>query len=558
MCVADSGANRAHPLLEPFLAESDQHTHRQPWGVDDVADAGFIGHGTNMCGIALLGGGLAELLRGSGPVEIRHRLESVKILPRAGGNPLVQVPLILATVPTGPETVRPERRRVFVLAVSSPSPGTKGMPSLDAAVLDALAVGRIVDADTANDRLVNVGEPDPDAARLWVVATGNVRDGHRADVDTRCGECPVEPPGEAWNVLTVGAMTDLDRVPDPPAMALAARGSLSPFSRTSDLFDDDRPVKPEIVMEGGNLTSPSGSASPETHDDLSLLTTHHRLTGGQFASGAGTSFAAAQAARLVAVLLAERPDLRPETIRGLMVHAARWTPAMWKTVKAAGTGKAARLRLLRRFGWGVPDVALLLRSLRHRLTLIAEERIVPFDEHGNYAGMKFHPLPWPRKTLLALGETPVCLRVTLSTFIDPHVARRGRYGYPSHQFRFDLRRPREESIFFRQKVNAKLREPPDPEGEPLADRASARWFFGTDARTRGGIFSDTWTGNAADLADCGELSVVPVTGWWKDRCLAREARYSLLTSIETEDPRVDFATEVEAEIVAMAEVAVDG
>src|SRR5690606_21472063 len=45
------------------------------------------------------------------------------------------------------------------------------------------------------------------------------------------------------------------------------------------------------------------------------------------------------------------------------------------------------------------------------------------------------------------------------------------------------------------------------------------------------VHSDTWSGTAAELAECGVIAVFPVTGWWKERphlnCWNRQARYSL-------------------------------
>ncbi len=41
-----------------------------------------------------------------------------------------------------------------------------------------------------------------------------------------------------------------------------------------------------------------------------------------------TSAATAQAAYLAASILADYPNLWPETVRALIVHSADWTPAM--------------------------------------------------------------------------------------------------------------------------------------------------------------------------------------------------------------------------------------
>ena len=83
VCLLDSGANRAHPLLENSLAENDQYTFRPEWGVGDSAY--WNGHGTQMAGMALYGD-LQQPLGGSGGVVLTYRLETVKILPPAGQN----------------------------------------------------------------------------------------------------------------------------------------------------------------------------------------------------------------------------------------------------------------------------------------------------------------------------------------------------------------------------------------------------------------------------------------------------------------------------------------
>ncbi len=52
VCVLDTGANRAHPLLEPALAPEDQHAIDPAWG---VSDHHFQGHGSGMAGLSLHG-----------------------------------------------------------------------------------------------------------------------------------------------------------------------------------------------------------------------------------------------------------------------------------------------------------------------------------------------------------------------------------------------------------------------------------------------------------------------------------------------------------------------
>lgn len=74
VCIFDTGVNNGHPLIRSGLANSDLHTVEPAWGSDDTK-----GHGTAMAGLALAGD-LTEAIASGTPVEIRHRLESVKLL----------------------------------------------------------------------------------------------------------------------------------------------------------------------------------------------------------------------------------------------------------------------------------------------------------------------------------------------------------------------------------------------------------------------------------------------------------------------------------------------
>jgi subtilase family protein len=116
VCLLDSGATQAHPLIAPGLDPGDQHSYDAAWGVGDGAH--WNGHGTLMSGVALYGDLEAALSHGR-PVPLRHRLETVKILPPAGQ---VDPELYGAITGTGialAEARAPRRRRVICMAVTS-------------------------------------------------------------------------------------------------------------------------------------------------------------------------------------------------------------------------------------------------------------------------------------------------------------------------------------------------------------------------------------------------------------------------------------------------------
>ena len=540
VCLLDTGVNRGHRLLSPALADDDLHTVEPGWGTDDAE-----GHGTGMAGLALAGN-LTDVLAGSGPIQFGHRLESVKLLPHDGAtgtDPEHHGYLTIEAV-ARPEISAPGHRRVFGLTVTARDNRDQGRPSAWSSALDALAA----DSDDHG------GHP-----RLVVVSAGNVNDpmawrNYPASNDSD----GVHDPAQAWNVLTVGACTDLVRITEPDTRGLgpiAQRGSLSPFTTTSFPWEGHWPLKPDVVMEGGNVASDSLGAV--TIPSLSLLTTSHRPAERSFTTTHATSAATALASRLAAQVMEAYPSLWPETVRGLIVHSAEWTDALKDAYLASqNPSKSDYQKLLRRCGFGLPNLDRALWSVAHSLTMVVEETLIPFErrESGNVVTreMQIHRLPWPQESLEALGETPVEMRVTLSYFIEPNPSRRGvrtRYRYESHGLRFDVKRPLESIDAFRGRISAATRDDQYKSGMSGDDPA---WLIGTQSRHRGSLHGDIWRGSAADLASRGAIAVYPTSGWWKTRPALkhydRAVRYSLVVSIRAPEVDVDLYAEVANQI----------
>lgn len=555
-CVLDTGAYRDHPLLEASLSPEDCHACDPNWMPND-----HDGHGTEMAGLALYGR-LDSAILGNGVVRLAHRLESVKVLPPP---PNVTPPqlygAVTATAASLVEIQRPDRPRVFSLAITADwqtdSPDAKrayGQPTSWSAAIDALAAGLAIDVDDSG--LLFLNESELTAQRLFVISAGNV-DVLEEDHLTRSDLEPIEDPAQAWNGLTVGAYTDLTDVSGDPSFdgwaPLAVRGELSPFSRTAVAFERSWPHKPDVVLEGGNAVRSPSSTAFDTPEVLQVLTTKAPISDQRLLTvTSATSAATAQAAFLGASILADNPDLWPETVRALIVHSAEWTTAMQSRFTSASS-RARRVALFRRYGMGVPDLARATRSATDALTLIVQDIIHPYDGQGRTREMHIHALPWPADVLSTLGEAEVRMRVTLSYFIEPNPARRGwvrRYSYASHGLRFSVRQATEKTEDFRKRVNLQARA----EGErmPTSESDAQDWFFGPEQRTAGSLHTDVWTGTAADLADRGVIAVFPVSGWWKERKdrdhSNRGARYALVVSIETPDQDVDIWTPVAQQV----------
>ena len=540
ICILDTGINRGHPLLAPSLEPEDMHTVEPAWGKDDTC-----GHGTNMAGLAVLGD-LTDALDIQEPLRVEHRLESVKLLPDDGGNAgdAKHHGYLTTEAVMRPEITDPDRPRVFGMAVTAKDYRDRGRPSAWSAALDRLSADSEKDGETP--RLLMVSAGNIQALNLWAeYPNSNSTEG-------------IHDPGQAWNALTVGAFTNLVNITESDAneyQPIASVGGLSPFSTTSRIWQKMWP----LIFEGGNAAR--DALSPCTMPSLSLLTTHHVPGESLFTTVNATSAATALVARMAAKLMKIYPELWPESIRALIVHSAQWTPDMEKMFLPL-PGKAQKNdyeHLVRHCGFGVPDLDRALWSVLNSLTLVAQDRLHPFQREGSkppkLRDMHLFRLPWTLEELEALGRTPVKMRVTLSYFIEPNPSERGfrsRYNYESHGLRFDVKRATESADEFRARINVAARD--EEEGTRKTRDDGSEWTIGKRNRHKGSIHSDIWRGTAADLASRGVIAVYPTVGWWRSRPRLERynnaARYSLVVSIHAPEVDVDLYTPVANQIAA--------
>ena len=549
VCILDTGVNRQHPLLADILAESDHDTVRSEWGKDDHHQPG---HGTPMAGLAAHGD-LTEILQTSDSIDLGYRLESVKILPRVGHNepenygPISQQAMALA------ELNAPQRKRVFSLAVTAtdaPEFRETGKPSAWSSAIDSYAAGYLEDDNTK---------------RLICVSAGNVNPVNRSDYTALNETGSIEDPGQSWNALTIGAFTQKDSLQDEHGNLLtdweciAPKGGLSPTSCTGVMWSSKQsrhwPLKPDLVLEGGNLAADS-SGSVNALDSLSLLTTHANFQQRLFTTFGATSAATALAAGMAANTQAAYPQFWPETIRALIVHSAEWTPAMTSGVRM--NEKSSVSTVLQRYGHGVPDLSRAVACARQRATLVCQDSLQPFEKRqdGSIAtrDMMIYQMPWPKSLLQQDSEAMMRLRITLSYFVEPNPGSRAvntKYRYAGCNLRFQVQTPTESRTAFIARVSDAVSKE-EKEDYRRPDDTTDGWVIGDENRRRGSLHTDTWEGTGANLAQMGHLIVYPVNGWWRLRPQHKRfndrIRYALIVSIETLGLDVDLYAAIQAEI----------
>lgn len=542
-CVIDTGANIGHPLLAPILEENDCHTVNADWGTADVD-----GHGTLMCGTVAFGDKLGDLLHAGAPIELPFRLESSKLIPKSGYKSDGRLyGERTAQAISRAEVERDDARRAFCLTITSDDGRDRGRPSSWSGAIDQLAAG--VD-----------GAPP----RLLLIAAGNVTGSHEWAAYPEANLTnTVHDPAQAWNALTVGAVTLKDKIEDEDLAfeytPVARSGQLSPFSSTSMTWESKWPNKPDIVLEGGNAAKDATNFSTDL-EDLSLLSINHKPQESLLRSTAMTSAATGLATEMACRLMAQYPDAWPETIRALLVHSASWTDELKRQFFDAHISEKANIeRLLRICGYGVPNFDRALQSARNSLTLIAEEIIQPFGPNKpgskdfKAKDMHLYELPWPTDALAELPDnTPVRIDVTLSYFVEPgpgEIGWRDKYRYRSHGLDFNIKTPTETLDSFKTRINKAAR---DPDGTGYGG-ASVKWEIGPQyGRPRGSIHRDWVEMAAIDARSANVVGIFPRTGWWKERKhLGRansKARYSLIVTLTTPPTEVDIYTPVAVKI----------
>ena len=507
--ILDGGINNGHPMLQALLPDERRATVLPNTNVFHEGD-----HGTGMAGLVEYGD-LSNFMGRRGHLEINHVLASVKILSQVANDKQLYGKITSDAI----ETAEHLGAKITCMAVTEDHERNDGSPSSWSAAID--------------NALYNEGRCD----RLMVVSAGNTSpsDIDAADYTTSLVNSSVQSPGQSQNAIIVGAYTRRAICKRAGFTAIAPPDGLSPHTRTSWMWRRNA-IKPDIVMEGGNLgVHPilGNTALPE----LGLVTTCADFNQEPLMEFNATSAATALAARLAARIKTVNPALSALSVRALMVHSARWTSEM-----EALSNKSSDI--VKYCGYGVPDERKAMVSSDTNATFVVENELTPFNADGTYNQMHFYALPWPKDLLLQMNEETVRLRVTLSYYIEPSPGFKSaynRYRFASAGLAFDVKTPSETREQFIARKNFK------EQVDESSTNDSNRWQVGIQLRGNSTLQSDWFECTARELAECNEIGIYPQSGWWKYRKIENihnRIKYSLVVSIETAETEIYDAVRI--------------
>lgn len=549
--VLDGNTIVSHPLIGPAL--KDNHRARP-----DLAPEHSEEHATEMAGLALFGNLKREIAEEK--FFIPHMVEGVQIFDettKPGEYGLLTENAFDLTNDT--------LNSAYIMPVTDTDDKHKGKPSIWSSYIDKIAF--------TNKKLVavSVGNLPKHIVDNDILIVEKVKN---TDYEEYQKNGCIENPAQAWNVLSVGAFTEIC---NPNASSIngnipyANPGELSPFSRTSYLFESQWPIKPEILFEGGNMAI--DIHDDVVHDSSFSLTSCNPdwRTDTPFTTVNATSAATGLAGKFLGELLSKYPDYWPETIRGLTIHSAEWTDAM-KDKLPTNITKAEQGLWLRLYGYGVPNLNRAMYSASNALTLVVQKDFQVFEQkfknglpaEGKTAQLVLIPLPWPTELLQdELGTKKIKIKVTLSYFVKPNPSSRGygsKYAYQSHNLKFDLQRPTETKEQFEHRIN-KLAN--DDNEISVTNQDSLNWLYGVNLRSKGSVHKDILEVTGADLANMKYLAVYSTNGWWKNSKKISpkdtRSRFSLIIDIDAGEIDVDLYNLIKNEIQLLipSEVMVD-
>lgn len=534
IAILDTGLNSNHPLVKPFVLPNGEASYDNSWG---TADTPIDYHGTAMAGICIYDS-LSSCLSSINTYYINHKIENGKIINVRPNDPHLYGFIVAQTI-SKLIINNPNYSRVYCMAVTETGECDDGKPSSWSAYLDNICFGNI-------DQI----------KKIFMVSAGNYDDIHQLINYPKINKLQsVQSPGQAWNVVTIGGITFKEN-----DNSIAKIGELCPFSRTSTLWSNKWPIKPDVVFEGGNAVIDNNVVLSDS--DLSEATTEGDfINRGLLRPFSATSLATAKGSNFAIRLCELYPDYWPETIRALLIHSASWTEQIENQFLTLAN-KADYKKLLRTCGYGVPSFSKASECQNNYVNMIIQSELKPFKKENSDIKLNEYALfevLWPKDLLMSNFESDAKIKITLSYYIESNPGELGwkdKYRYASCGLRFSINGQLSKKQFI-STITDYINSDDDVNQDRVDYTTGVTWKYGVQARNVGSIHSDIWETTAGVLAESRYIAIYPVAGWWKtkkrEKKFDEKIRFSLIISLDV-DSDIDIYTEIINQIENQANV----
>lgn len=331
----------------------------------------------------------------------------------------------------------------------------------------------------------------------------------------------ISDPAQSLFALTVGSVAIRD-YENEDSLALGGKDEISSFSRTGPGIWDV--IKPEVVEYGGTDVINKRSDYPilTTPSEVCPELLRRSPEGPAYARDAiGTSFSTPKVAHIAAEIEKIFPSATALLYRALIAQSARWPDY------SLGLDNNELGVLLRRIGYGIPNLDRATHNNEYRITLITPSNLEIGEDEAHIFSI---PIP---EQLNSVGEDyTILVEITLSYAAAPRRTRRRPKSYLSTWVDWCCSRIGENSEVFARRVFET--------GASIEDDGNFSWMLGEAidrgkihgfSRKIGTLQKDWCTINSNQLSDAFCIAVRGHKGWGS----LFKAKYSLAVSFEALD-----------------------
>ena len=413
VCVIDSGIQEEHILIEPGIDKASSHCFLVGKAPTDVAD--YVkpsGHGTRVAGAVLHG----ENVEKSGLVVLKAWVQNARVLDDKREMPKEMFPpaVVRQVVKHFHEGKR--KTRIFNHSINATAACRTRHMTAWAAEIDLLSNDFDILIIQSSGNL-KCSQPSPIPGIEEHLAAGRTYPGYLVE-----NSCRVSNPSQSLQALTVGSVAYGAFENGGWRSFASENGQPSAFSRVGlGIWDT---IKPEVVEYGGDClvsgTSPAVVDTPQIGRDCYPELVRSTLHGGPAfdKDEVGSSFAAPKVARIAARLQSVLPDESCLLYRALIVQSAHWPE--W----AQHLSRSDQADILRRIGYGIPDIERATSNSQHRTTFITHK-----NRSLGAGDCHIYQVPIPNELRRPGDEYDIRIDVTLSYTAAPRRTRRSSKGY---------------------------------------------------------------------------------------------------------------------------------
>ena len=508
VCVIDSGIEEGHIYLRPAIIVQESRCFLP--GVPQTDTADYVaphGHGTRVAGAVLHP---KTLPVAGNRTELSCWIHNARVLDNGCQVPETMMPALYMehVVRHYLDQARNHPARIFNHSINSNVPSRNVHMSTWGAAIDKLSyeydvliiqsAGNITSGEIVAHLAAARGYPE-----YQLEASSRVRN-----------------PGQSLGALTVGSVahtfwqqgrrSSIAQIDHPSAFSPAGEGIWGS-------------IKPDVVEYGGDFVLENGTPPmvfPSSFVAGELVRSTMHSPGATSKDEVGTSFAAPKVTHIAAMLARELPNEPCLLYRALIANSARW-PRWAET-------EVDKLSILRRIGYGIPDLHRATSNSEYRVTLVTsgEKRIAAREAHVYHIDV-------PDELRSPEPDHLIRIDVTLSYASMPRRTRRRIQGYLATRLDWEVSKQGETLTSFRNRIfrDGDVRA---QDGEVIFDwmlRENADYGVIEGVNRQGGTLQKDWCFiRSHQLPPDFCIAVVGHPGW--DPSPETKAKYALAVSFE--------------------------